>query len=80
MNGGAWLAMSLGMVVLWTLMIVLGVMALRLLMRAPGHLGTYSVPRPEQLLAERLARGEIDEDEYWRRLAVLRSADPLTKH
>lgn len=27
---------------------------------------------PEQLLAARFARGEIDEDEYQRRLAVLR--------
>ncbi|MCL6735976.1 SHOCT domain-containing protein [Streptomyces neyagawaensis] len=28
---------------------------------------------PEQLLAERFARGDIDEDEYRRRLTVLRS-------
>lgn len=28
--------------------------------------------RPEDLLAERFARGEIDEEEYQRRLAVLR--------
>ena len=36
---------------------------------------------PEQLLAERFARGEIDEEEYRRRLQVLRAegAD-LTKH
>lgn len=31
-------------------------------------------PAPEQLLAERFARGEIDEDEYTRRLQVLRGA------
>jgi putative membrane protein len=38
-------------------------------------------PAPEQLLAERFARGEIDEDEYRRRLGVLReTAGPrLTK-
>ena len=29
-------------------------------------------PSPEQFLAERFARGEIDEDEYNRRLTVLR--------
>ena len=29
---------------------------------------------PEELLAGRFARGEIDEDEYQRRLAVLRKA------
>ncbi len=28
--------------------------------------------RPERILARRLASGEIDEDEYARRLAVLR--------
>ena len=31
-------------------------------------------PAPERLLAERFARGEIDEEEYRRRLAVLRGA------
>lgn len=30
-------------------------------------------PGAERLLAERLARGEIDEDEYRRRLATLRA-------
>ena len=35
--------------------------------RAPASPGT-----PEQLLAERFARGEIDEEEYRHRLAVLR--------
>jgi len=33
-------------------------------------------PAPEQILAERYARGEIDEDEFRRRLAVLRGAAP----
>ena len=28
---------------------------------------------PEQILAERFARGEIDEDEFWRRMATLRA-------
>lgn len=37
-------------------------------------------PSPEQLLAERFARGDIDEEEYQRRLAALRSSGPLTKH
>ncbi|MCX2180433.1 SHOCT domain-containing protein [Streptomyces sp. SKN60] len=30
----------------------------------------------EQILGERLARGEIDEEEYRRRLTALRSAGP----
>ena len=32
-------------------------------------------PGPERLLAERFARGEIDEDEYHQRLTSLRAAD-----
>ena len=33
-------------------------------------------PAPEQLLAERFARGQIDEDEYRQRLTSLRAAGP----
>ena len=33
-------------------------------------------PAPERLLAERFARGEIDEDEYHQRLTSLRAAGP----
>ena len=35
-------------------------------------------PTPERLLAERFARGEIDEDEYHQRLTSLRAAGPAT--
>jgi len=38
---------------------------------APGHMAA-----PEQILAERFARGEIDEDEFHQRLAALRAAAP----
>ena len=50
--------------------------------RRPGD-GPYRPVRPagqdtaEQLLADRFARGEIDEDEYRRRLATLRSASTV---
>jgi putative membrane protein len=36
-------------------------------------------PRPvtaEQILAERFARGEIDEDEFWQRMTALRAGRP----
>jgi putative membrane protein len=33
--------------------------------------GTSGVPSPITLLGRRFAAGEIDEDEYWRRLSVL---------
>ena len=29
---------------------------------------------PEGILAERLARGELDEEEYWHRIAIVRRA------
>jgi len=34
---------------------------------------------PEQVLAERFARGEIDEGEYRQRLATLRGHKPVAK-
>jgi putative membrane protein len=37
-----------------------------------------SAQAPEQLLAERFARGEIDEDEYRRRLTALRATGPAS--
>jgi putative membrane protein len=40
----------------------------------PQSGGPVQPPAPERLLAERFARGEIDEEEYQRRLAVLRTA------
>ncbi|MER6030061.1 SHOCT domain-containing protein [Streptomyces sp. NPDC001851] len=75
-GGWGWLAMSVGMLLFWILIIALGVLLYRSLARpgegsdraGSGQPGTS----PEQLLAERFARGEIDEDEYRRRLTVLR--------
>ncbi|MBD0839440.1 SHOCT domain-containing protein [Streptomyces sp. TRM68416] len=68
-SGWGWFAMSASMIVFWALFVALGV----LLFRALTGNGTTARPRPtpEELLAERFARGEIDEDEYHRRLAVL---------
>lgn len=78
---GGWLAMGVGMVLFWALLIggvIAGVYYLTGARRGgrPGqHLtgapGSGS-ERAEGLLAERFARGEIDEDEYRRRLALLR--------
>jgi putative membrane protein len=50
-----------------------------------GAPGPYSQPgsplgpgpaTPEQILAERFARGEIDEDEFWQRMTTLRAGRP----
>ncbi|WP_078964083.1 SHOCT domain-containing protein [Streptomyces durhamensis] len=74
-SGWGWFAMPVGIVLFWVLLITLDVLLYR--SRAPRERGNRASSRhpgtsPEQLLAERFARGEIDEDEYRRRLTVLR--------
>ncbi|MFI6654876.1 SHOCT domain-containing protein [Streptomyces sp. NPDC050523] len=81
MNGWGWFTMSFGTVLLWALLIAVGV----LLYRSLNGTSKAAPPSPpssaEQLLAERFARGEIDEEQYRRSLAVLRGNGPtLTKH
>lgn len=73
MNGWGWFAMSLGTVLFLALLIIVGVLIFRSLNK-PSATGRPSAgrPAPEEVLAERFAHGEIDEDEYRRRLAVLR--------
>ncbi|MER6185903.1 SHOCT domain-containing protein [Streptomyces sp. NPDC001652] len=70
MNGWDWFAMSAGSVLIWVLLITVAVLLFRTLNRTsePSH-GDSA----ERLLAERFARGEIDEEEYWRRMSVLRA-------
>jgi putative membrane protein len=81
-SGWGWFAMSASMVIFWALIIGVGVLLFRALGRTgPGsgehtHTHTPSAPSPEQLLAERFARGEIDEEEYQRRLAALHATPP----
>ncbi|WP_406100845.1 hypothetical protein OG698_01005 [Streptomyces sp. NBC_01003] len=78
---GGWLVMVMFMVLFWALVIA-GVVALVHYL-AGSRLGHQNSPPPssgepgwrsrraEDLLAERFARGEIEEDEYKRRLALL---------
>ena len=69
----AWVLMTFGMVAFWGLLITGIVMLTRY-----GASGTPTEQRPsaeltpERLLAERFARGDIDENEYTGRLAALR--------
>ncbi|MFF4580177.1 SHOCT domain-containing protein [Streptomyces sp. NPDC001389] len=79
---GGWFFVAIVMVLFWALVIAGIVVLVRYL--AGGHHGHQGGPPPpsgepgwgsrraEDLLAERFARGEIDEDEYKRRLALLR--------
>jgi putative membrane protein len=73
MTGWDWFTTSIGAVLFWALIITVAVLLYRSLTGTPQQPRTHVPPSPEQLLAERFARGEIDEEEYGRRLSVLRS-------
>ncbi|WP_030748860.1 SHOCT domain-containing protein [Streptomyces griseus] len=74
MNGWGWFAMSAGMILFWGLLITALVLIFRVLDRAAERPSRQGGPTgPERILGERLARGEIDEEEYRRRLSALRS-------
>jgi putative membrane protein len=77
-NGmGAWgyVLMTVSMLLFWGLLIAGVVLLVRYVggdRRQP--LATTAGPDPRSLLAERFARGEINEDEYRQRLKVLSGA------
>ena len=72
-GGGSWWWMALMMVIFWGGLIVLAVA----LIRRPNHAvhaasaGSGAHPTAQEILAERLARGEIEADEYRSRLDAL---------
>ncbi|HOB48277.1 MAG TPA: hypothetical protein PKK01_03035 [Mycobacterium sp.] len=79
MGGWGYAGMAIGMVLFWALIIV-GIIALVRYTAGPPSTRTTTASRsysdyetPEQLLATRFARGEIDETEYRQRLDVLHS-------
>lgn len=70
MDGWGWALMMFGTLLFWGLVIALVVVLVRSVPgrgRAEGPTG----PTPQQVLADRFARGEIDEEEYRARLRVL---------
>jgi putative membrane protein len=76
MSGWGWLLMTLSMLGFWALVAVLALALLRRpsqpdRQRQPGQPDQQSWPGAEEILAERLARGEIDADEYHQRLQTL---------
>ncbi|WP_432198840.1 SHOCT domain-containing protein [Streptomyces sp. bgisy027] len=79
-SGWGWFAMSAGMILFWALIITVVVLLARALNSPHEHTHTHTpvAPTPEDILRERLARGEIDEEEYRRRLNALHPG-PFTK-
>jgi putative membrane protein len=79
MSGWGVALMAVGMIVFWSL-IVLGLIALARYLLIGGGRTTETRRTAEELLAERFAGGEIDEQDYHRRLDVLRGrSEPLMK-
>lgn len=76
MSGWGWALMSVGSVLFWVLIVVAVVALVRYLGRADSF-ASRGNGRPEELLAQRFARGEIDETEYRHRLEVLRRSEAM---
>lgn len=64
-----WAVMTIGMLAFWGLVAWVIVTLVRTSNRQPAA----PTQRPEDVLAERYARGEIDTDEYRQRLETLRN-------
>jgi putative membrane protein len=75
MSGWGWVWMIGGTILLLAVLAALTVVIVRALDRPAERRAAPQQPPAEQLLAERFARGEIDEEEYRGRLAILRSDD-----
>jgi putative membrane protein len=63
-----------------TIVVCVTVLAHRLISRWPRHQALPSPAEPGAVLAERFAKGEIDEAEYAHRLSVIRLGPPLELH
>jgi putative membrane protein len=72
---GGLVLMTFVMVLFWAAVITAIVFGVRYVSNSRGTVGgtaSSGPPRAEDLLAERYARGEIDEDEFRQRMALLR--------
>jgi putative membrane protein len=73
MHGGGWAVMVLMMVVFWALLAALVWWLVRG-SRDGDAVVRRTGPSPEDVLAQRYARGEIDDEEFERRRAALERA------
>jgi putative membrane protein len=77
MTGWGYLSMGAGMIAFWVLVIAAVVLLARSFTGGTGDGPAQpdSSSFPERILAERFAGGEIDDEEYRRRLEVLSQGD-----
>ncbi len=75
MSGWGWGLMTVSMLLFWGLAIAGVVLIVRHLRRDQRPASHPTGSAAEQLLAERFARGEIDEQEYRHRLDILRDKE-----
>ncbi|RSS79724.1 SHOCT domain-containing protein [Streptomyces sp. WAC06614] len=78
MGAWGWFAMSFTQLIIWALILAAAVLMIRTFRqdtdgRVASDRGAVPSESAENLLAERFAMGEIDDEEYQRRLAALRS-------
>ncbi|MDZ4269676.1 MAG: SHOCT domain-containing protein [Mycobacterium sp.] len=71
-GSGWWILMAVLTVVFWAVVITVVVLAIRYVASDRGRSAAPTSAQAEDLLAERYARGEVDDDEYRQRLALLR--------
>jgi putative membrane protein len=69
---GGWAVMALMMIAFWAVVIAAGFAVVRWLSAIRNASSANGPGRAEELLAERFARGEIEEDEFRKRAALLR--------
>jgi putative membrane protein len=74
MGAGGWVLMALGLVAFWGLVIAL-ILTVNRVWNGPRPVGP-GTGDPERVLADRFARGDIDAEEYERRLRILRDPRP----
>lgn len=71
MNGWVMALTIVGNVVFWGLLVFAAIALIRYTKRGQVASSSHPASTPQQILAQRFARGDIDEDEYARRLQVL---------
>jgi putative membrane protein len=80
MGGWGYALVTVSMILFWGAVIFGIVMLVRYIGRSGQPPAEPRLPQsPERLLAERFARGEINEDEYHQRLTTLRAAGPAAE-